>query len=52
MMDYTTYIPESNEPELTRINEQMDIANADLVHIIFRVQCFESSLFPFVWLVF
>jgi len=31
MMDYTTYIPESNEPELTRINEQMDIANADLL---------------------
>ncbi|XP_039855786.1 uncharacterized protein LOC120713886 isoform X1 [Panicum virgatum] len=31
MLDAKTYIPESNEPELTRINEQMDIANADLL---------------------
>lgn len=31
MLDSKRYIPESNEPELTRINEQMDIANADLL---------------------
>ena len=33
MMDHKTYIPESNESELTRINEEMDIANADMVSI-------------------
>ncbi|XP_039803399.1 uncharacterized protein LOC120667377 isoform X2 [Panicum virgatum] len=44
MLDPKTYIPESNEPELTRINEQMDIANADLV-INFQRTCKVAEIF-------
>ena len=39
MMDQKTYIPKSTEVELTRINEDMDIANADLVQIYFSDFC-------------
>ena len=56
MMDQKTYIPESTEAELTRINEDMDIANAHLVQIyfsdfrlfLFKLSCsllFSCSLF-------
>ena len=45
MMDQKTYIPESTEAELTRINEDMDIANAHLVQIYFSD--FRLFLFKF-----